>query len=404
MARIFQTLIASIIVGVCGGLSASVLLYSLNWATAYRDQHFTIVWLLPLAGLFIGFMYHKFGKESAGGTHLIIDEIHKNQKKVPLRMAPMIYFGTVLTHLFGGSAGREGTAVQMSVALADRLIHLLKFQRFERKRLLVAAVSAGFGAAVGAPIAGAVFGMEMSTVGRWDREAWVESFIASFVGYGVVSALQTPHSSFQQVEVGSINLEMIGGIIVAGIVFSIAAKVFIQSVHLSENLFSKVIKQNFFRPFLGGIIILGFYSYVGFDPYMGLGLQEIQKALLTMSTFEIPLNKFFATVLTLGSGFKGGEFIPLVFLGSTLGSALAILLPVSVRLLSALGFVSVFAGASNTPIACSILAAEIFGWRIFPFALLTCYISYFFSGKKSIYKTQKNLQKKFSMNLFKFII
>ncbi len=375
--------------GLSAGLAATVFLYALDWATELRDQNPIVIWGLPLAGLLIGWLYHRFGREVAAGNNLILDEIHDPKKVVPLRMAPLILVSTVITHLFGGSAGREGTAVQMGATLSDQLSRIFKIEIEERKILLVAGAGAGFGAAIGAPWAGVIFGMEVIHVGRLRLFAWFECLIASFVAYGTAILLKAPHSYFPVFEIPDLDTKIIFFVAVAAVVFGFAARIFVLTTHTVEWLQSKFISYPPLRPFLAGILLVGLFYIEGTYKYVGLGIPSIQEAFCAPATFREPVLKTFFTALTVGSGFKGGEFVPLVFIGTTLGSTLALILPVSFQLLAGLGFASVFGAAANTPIACTLMAVEIFGLRIAPYALVSCFISYYCSGQKGIYKSQR---------------
>lgn len=382
-----------LVVGAMAGAAAAAFLYALDWATYFRDQKPALIYFLPLAGLFIGWTYHRF-RNVAGGTNLILDEIHDPKKIVPIYMAPLILLSTVLTHLFGGSAGREGTAVQMGASLADQLSHLFPMEKGERKILLVAGAGAGFGAAIGAPWAGALFGMEVIAIGRLRPFAWFECLVASFAAYYMTLALHAPHSKYPLPEIPAFTVSAAITVIVAGVIFGLAALLFARGTHLVEKILAKV--SPVVRPALGGIVLVGLFHWEGTFRYVGLGIPVIQEALLQPASFHDSLFKALFTALTLGAGFKGGEFIPLVFIGATLGSALAVILPLPFSLLGALGFAAVFGGAANTPIACTLMAMEIFGFGIWPFALLACFASYFSSGHKGIYSRQKIDRNKFS--------
>jgi len=384
----------SLLSGLLAGLAATVFLYLLDWATNTRDQFPVLIWGLPIAGFIIGWVYYKWGQQSDRGNNLILDEIHDPQKTLPLRMAPLVLGGTLLTHLFGGSAGREGTAVQMGATLSDQLSKFFKIEAFERKILLVTGAGAGFGAAIGTPWAGVIFGMEVIQVGRLTPFAAIECIIASFVGYYTTVFLKAPHSEYPLFEIGNFDFKTFLFIAAAGIFFGLAARIFVFITHQVENLNSQMIRYPPLRPLVGGLLLVLFFYLESSNRYVGLGIPVIQEAFTEQAGFRDPALKAFFTALTVGSGFKGGEFIPLVFIGTTLGSALSVILPISFQLLAAVGFAAVFAGASNTPIACSIMAIELFGIEITPYALVACFISFFLSGKKSIYKSQRFLEKK----------
>lgn len=389
LSRYLRWSLLSALCGALAGLAASAFLVLLEWATDTRNLHPELIWLLPLAGLAIGMIYHHFGNGVDAGNNLILDEIHDPKNVVPIRMAPFVLIGTILTHLFGGSAGREGTAVQMGASLSDQLTHLFRIEPEERKILLVAGAGAGFGAAIGAPWAGAVFGMEVIAVGRLSLFAWFECLVASFVGYYVTILVGAHHSVFPAFVPPNFTLRTALLVAVAGVAFGLSVIVFVRLTHFIERLHKKFIPYAPLRPLVAGILLVVLYRIEGTYRFVGLGIPEIQTALRGPTAFSVPALKEFFTALTIGSGFKGGEFIPLVFVGATLGSALAAVLPLSVELLASVGFAAVFAGAANTPIACSIMAIEIFGYRIAPYAVIACFASYYASGHHGIYRSQK---------------
>lgn len=377
--------------GILSGAAAAIFLILLEWATRTRDQHPAIIWALPLAGLVIGLAYHHLGHDISKGNNLILDEIHDPKKIVPLKMAPFVLFGTVVTHLFGGSAGREGTAVQMGASLSDQLTRFFRIEPEERIILLVAGAGAGFGAAIGAPWAGAIFGMEVIAVGRLRLFAGFECIVASLVGFKTVVLLGGRHAVYAPYLIRGFDLKSAALVALAGVIFGLSVAAFVRLTHFIEGGLKRVVSYAPLRPLFAGILIVLLYRIEGTYRFVGLGIQEIQAALLSERSFSVPALKALFTALTIGSGFKGGEFIPLVFIGTTLGSALAAILPVSGPLLSSVGFAAVFGAAANTPIACSIMAVEIFGYRIAPYALIGCFAAYYASGHHGIYSSQKIL-------------
>jgi H+/Cl- antiporter ClcA len=379
----------SIGAGVLAGLAAAAFLHSLDWATQFRQAHPQVIWALPVAGLFIGWLYRSYGRDVSGGNNLILEEIHDPRNVLPVRMAPLILLGTVITHLFGGSAGREGTAVQMGASLSDQLAKIFPVEPEERKILLIAGAGAGFGAAIGAPWAGMIFGMEVIWIGRLRLFAWFECFVASFTATAVTWMLKAPHSQYPRIEIPGWDWQIFFFVALAGVAFGLTALLFSKLTHAVEKVLHRLIANPMWKPFVMGMILVALYHLEGSYRYVGLGIEWIQSALQAPVTFQEPMLKMFFTSLTVGSGFKGGEFIPLVFMGTTLGSALSIILPVSFSLLAAVGFAAVFAGAANTPIACSLMAMEIFGFQIAPYALVACFVSYFCSGHSGIYKSQR---------------
>ncbi|MFM8312807.1 MAG: chloride channel protein, partial [Deltaproteobacteria bacterium] len=342
----------------------------------------------PLAGFAIGWIYQSLGRDIQRGNNLIFEEIHEPKQILPARMAPLILLGTVVTHLFGGSAGREGTAVQMGAALSDQLNQFFKIDPKERKILLIAGVGASFGAAIGTPWAGIVFGMEVLYVGRLKIFAALECLIASFCAYATTLLLKAPHTVYPRPHLGLFSLTTLAWVSVAGILFGLVAVGFCRLTHLIEKLETRWISYAPLRPFVGGLVLIALYFSEGSFRYAGLGISTIQNSFLQVSSFKDPFFKCVATAITIASGFKGGEFIPLVFMGSTLGSALTHFLPVSTDLLAAVGFAAVFGAASNTPLACTLMAIELFGVGIAPYALVGCLMAYLFSSHRGIYSSQ----------------
>jgi H+/Cl- antiporter ClcA len=384
----------SILIGLLSGTAAAIFLISLNWATNYRDKNMWIIWILPIAGLFIGFCYQKYGKKAEAGTGLILEEIHNPKNIIPLRMAPFILIGTVITHLFGGSAGREGTAVQMGSTLADQLSHFFQINPSERKILLIAGAGAGFSAAIGAPLAGAIFGLEVIQIGKLKLFALFECLVASYVAYYTCHFLGASHSQFPNLNEVSFNMTTVGAVMLGGLAFGVTANIFVRFTHFIEHIQKKYIKAPILRPFIAGCVLLVLYYFEGSYRYVGLGIPVIQNSFVHTAAWYDPIFKVIFTAITIGSGYKGGEFIPLVFIGATLGSFLSMHLLISKALITSLGFASVFGAAANTPIACAIMACEIFGWKIAPYAFLSCWIAYYMTGHLGIYKNQKIIYSK----------
>lgn len=384
----------SAIAGVLAGTAAAVFLILLDLATKSRDAHPEIIWFLPLAGFVIGWIYWTYGGSSAKGNNLIIDEIHDPKNVLPPQMSPFVLLGTVITHLFGGSAGREGTAVQMGASLSDQMGRFFRVTAEERKILLTCGAGAGFGAAIGAPWAGVIFGMEVVRIGGFRPFAVPQSFIASFIAYGMTRLLHAPHTHYPEPDLPGFDIEILFYVILAGAAFGLCARAFTMATHFVENNLAKFVKYPPLKPALAGLAIVLLYRWEGSYRYAGLGLSVIQDSFLAPASFTDPAWKGFFTALTVGSGFKGGEFIPLVFMGATLGSALGLIFPVSFSLLTGLGFAAVFAGAANTPLACTVMAMELFGPRIGLYALVACTVSYLFSSHNGIYHTQRTDLKK----------
>jgi H+/Cl- antiporter ClcA len=374
--------------GVLAGIASWVFLEGLDRVTDFRIEHPRIVWLLPVAGLVIGLAYHYIGGRSAEGNDLLIDEIHEPTAWVPTRMAPLVLVGTWMTHLFGGSAGREGVAMQMSGTLSDGLAHIIGLRPADRRMLLIAALGGGFGAVFGVPLAGAVFALEVQSVGRVRYDALVPTLTASLVGDLVVHGLGYHHELRPQIHV-PIDGWLWLRIAAAGICFGLVAALFVAATHRVRRLLNRYVGWSPLRPVVGGAIVLALIGLFG-RAYIGLSLPLTAAAIAGVGVSSTAwLLKLVFTAVTLGSGFPGGEVTPLQVIGATLGCTLAGLFHLDPSLLAAVGFVAVFAGASNTPLACTIMGVEIFGGgAVVPMAI-GCVMSYVFSTQRGIYSSQR---------------
>ncbi len=376
-------------VAALAGSASAFFLVSLDWATATRDAHRWLIWLLPLAGFGVGWFYLKFGQHVEAGNNLLIDEIHDPKKVVPLRMAPLVLGGTVISHLFGASVGREGTAVQMGGALADQFTHFFRLKHEDRRIILMAGISAGFSSVFGTPLAGAVWALEVLAIGRLRYDALLACTVAAIVADQVCSLWGVHHTHYAIPDIPRITVWGLCAMVLAGIAFGLAGKVFADATHALGRWVKKTIGHGPLRPLLGGAVLAAAVMFFTADRYIGLGIPVIVEA------FEKPLpaydflGKMAFTVFSLGAGFKGGEVTPLFYIGATLGNALAPVLNMPFPLLAGIGFVAVFAGAANTPIASTLMAMELFGAEVGVYAGIACVISYLFSGHAGIYRSQR---------------
>lgn len=390
-----QWAVLGAIVGAAAGIASAVFLILLEHATIQRGRHEAIVYALPVAGLIIGAVYERWGKPIKGGNNLIIDTIHEGTAQIPLRMAPMVLIGTVLTHVFGGSAGREGTAVQMGASLADEIAHRVRVNRRTRRQLLAAGIAGGFGSVFGTPIAGAVFGLEVVCVGKMEYDALAPALIASLVGDWVTRHLGVVHTDYPiatSVDLTPLVLVELVGI---GVAMGLATMAFVELTHRLKAVLEARVPRLPVRMFLGGLAVVAMWKLIGTSDFLGLGVPTIVRAFkdpnLPAWTFAA---KLVFTSVTLASGFLGGEVTPLFFVGATLGSALARVLGLPIELGAGVGIASVFGAAANTPIALSIMAVELLGANILPHVVIVCVTAYLVSGHRGIYPSQRIVARK----------
>jgi H+/Cl- antiporter ClcA len=381
-------------VALLAGSASAAFLFALDWATAARDANPVLILWLPAAGLAVGFLYHALGRDVEAGNNLLLDEIQNPSRRVPFRMAPLVLLGTILSHLCGGSVGREGTAVQMGGALADQLSPLLRLDKKDRRLLLMAGMSGGFASVFGTPLAGAIFGFEVLAIGAMSYEAILPCFFAAVLADQVASAWGVHHTLYSAVGVPPMTGFGFLAAMIAGVAFGLTAKVFARLIHALSAAMRRLIAYAPLRPCVGGAVVAAALLLFGAERYAGLGLPVIQQA------FEQPVYpwdfavKGLFTIASLGSGLKGGEVTPLFFLGATLGNALAPLLHLPLSLLAAMGFAAVFGGAANTPLAATVLAMELFGAECASYVAIACVVSYHFSGHRGIYRSQRLAQSK----------
>ncbi len=387
-ADIVADVVAGGVVGVLAGIGSFVFLRSLTWATTQRLEHGWLLWFLPLAGLVLGTVNHRIGGSATRGTNLVLDEIFEPAGDAPpFRMTTLAMVGATITHLFGGSGGREGAAVQIAAGLTAPLRRA--FPSMSRRRLALAAMSGGFGSVFGVPFAGAVFGLEVQVLWRIRLRHVVTAIVASFVGDRVTRGLGLRHDSYAHFVMRHTPRVWLG-VVLVGVCSGLCAALFIEANHGLKYLMVRYVRIPGVRLAIGGVLVITGVVLTGTRTYLGLSLPLIDLALAggAVASFAFAIKLAF-TVVTLGSGFPGGEVAPLFCVGACLGSTLAQLADVSPLILVPVAFVSVFGAASHTPLACALVATELFGSGAAAPAIVACVLASLFCGRRSIYGHQR---------------
>ena len=386
--------ILSVLIGFLAGTATAVFLFCLDAVSAYREGHQWLIYCLPITGLFIGWSYYIYGVQVKKGNNLIIEQHRSEQKEtIPLIMAPLVLITTLLTHLVGGSTGREGTAVQMGGVIADQFTRKFNLTQSERSTLLIMGVSAGFSAVFGTPFAGAVFALELMIFKNCKWADVIPSFLAAYCAHYVCLIWGAHHTNYAIDLIPAISLKTILFAMMAGLLFGLTAFFFSRLHKWWATLFQKI-KYEPLRPFVGGIILvmvilfMNFTNYTDPTKFMGLGIPTISDAFIHKSGNYDFFLKILLTTFTLSAGFKGGEVTPLFFIGATLGNILIWFIPLPTALLAGMGFVAVFVGATHAAITGIVLGIEMFGLHAGIYIGIASVVSYFTSGNEGIYSAQ----------------
>jgi H+/Cl- antiporter ClcA len=375
------------VIGVLSGVLSAAFIEALNWATDTRESNNWLVYTLPLAGLLVGCSYHYFGRGLERGSNLIIDQIHSHSEWIPLRLTPLIFGASVISHVAGGSTGREGAALQLAAGVTDPISKKLGFNPADRSLMLIAAIAGGFGAVFGVPVAGAVFALEVQRVGRVRYEALVPAFVASFVGDAVVRGLGVTHTHYPNMPDIAWSASMAWKVALFGLIGGLIAMLFVHLTRFIKNSLKKYIAWYPARPVVGGVVLAVLILSFGWRDYSGLSIPLAVEA-MNGSVAGQWGTKLILTSITIGAGFVGGEFIPLFVIGALAGAGFAHIIGANVAVFAIIGSITVLAGATNAPLACTIIGVELFGGQGITFFALACAVAYATSGHTGIYHAQ----------------
>ncbi len=389
--------IFAILVGTIVGLCGSAFYFGMSYVTSLRTAHSWLIFLLPVGGLVIVGLYHLFHDEKDTGTNLVISAIHSGDE-LPFRMAPLIFVSTLITHLFGGSAGREGAALQMGGSIGNALGRLFRFDEKDKHVMIMCGMSAAFSALFGTPMAAAIFPMEMVSVGVMYYIALVPCVISSLVAHGIAVSFGVSNELFLIGEIPAFGILSSVKISVLAILCALVSILFCVILHQTEYLYKKLFKNPYLRVFAGGCLVVLLTCLVGSQSYNGTGINIIENCINGTVRPEAFLLKMIFTALTLGAGYKGGEIVPSFFTGAAFGCLFGNLLGFSPTLCTAVGMTSVFCGVTNSPITSLLISFELFGYDGMPYFLLATAFSYMLSGYFGLYRSQKIVYSKYKTN------
>lgn len=391
--QFLKWLVLALLSGLICGLMGTFFYCSIEEVTSFRLAHPYITLFLPFAGLVIVFIYRKLGVYKDKGTNLVLDSIHSHEQ-IPDVMAPLIYIGTVLTHLFGGSSGREGAALQMGGCIGVFMGKKFKMDEKDINVLTMCGMSAVFTAMFGTPITATIFSMEVISVGMFHYSAFVPCIIASTISLGVSGYFGIEKEMFTILNLPEMTIAGIGRIIVLSISCGLIAILFCKCVHSTHRIYSHLFKNKYIRIFVGGTVVSAFTFIEGSQYYSGAGFNIVLDAFNGQTEAWTFIIKLLLTALTLGAGFKGGEIVPALCIGASFGSTLAPFLGLDPAFGAGIGLICLFCGVVNCPIAAILLAMEMFGQHhLVPFAIASG-VSYVFSGCFGLYDSQKILYSK----------
>lgn len=388
----------SILSGAVIGSVGTLFYFGMSIVTLVRTKNPWIICLLPIGGLLIVGAYHVLHDEKDSGTNLVLSAIHSGDE-LPFRMAPLIFFSTLITHLFGGSAGREGAALQLGGSIGNGIGRLFHFDEKDKHIMIMCGMSAAFSALFGTPMAAAIFSMEVVSVGIMHYSALVPCVIAALVAHGIASSFGVTAESFPLGKIPAFTVKNAMKITLLAILCALVSVLFCILLHQAEYLYKKFFKNAYVRIFIGGCLVILLTLFVGDQTYNGAGMPVIEACMKTGTVaWQTFLLKMIFTAVTLGAGYKGGEIVPTFFIGASFGCLFGNLIGFSPVLCAAVGMSAVFCGVTNCPITSLLISFELFGYEGMPYFLLAIAFSYMLSGYYGLYHSQKIVYSKYKTN------
>lgn len=388
LLAVFRWLALGALIGIICGLVGSGFSLAVSYVTDLREEYSWILYTLPFLGLLSVVLYRAL-RVNGMGTDLSL-EACTSEKKVPILLMPAIFLSSVLTHMGGGSAGREGAALQLGSSAAGLVTTVFRLDEKTKRILTVCGMGAVFSAVFGTPVGACVFALEVALVGAFNLAAVFPAMVSSICAYGVSLLFGIKGEHFEITNAASFDIDTLWRVIVVAIACALMSIVFCKGLNISKKLFAKILKNEYLRIFVGGLVIVGLTLLVGNHDYNGGGIEVIESIFVTGEVFWAAfLLKTLFTCITVGAGYKGGEIIPSFFIGAALGAFIASLIGMDVALGAAVGMAALFCGVTNCPVATIFLSVELFGGDCVVLFALAVAVSFLLSGNISLYKTQK---------------
>ncbi len=384
----------SLIVGLVVGSIATMFHFGISIATMVREKNSWLIYLLPIAGLVIVRCYRIVKDEKEFSTNSVLSAIHSNEK-LPFKMAPLIFVSTIITHLFGGSAGREGAALQLGGSIGNGIGQLFHFEDDDKRIMIMCGMSAAFSALFGTPMAAAIFSMEVISVGIMQYSALVPCVIASLSAFTVAQAFGVGPELFLVKQIPNFTIFTASKVILLAVLCAVVSIAFCIMLHQAEALYKKLFTNPYLRIFVGGCLIIVLTLLVGDQTYNGSGMHVIEECVKGNVVWQAFLLKMIFTALTLGAGYKGGEIVPSLFIGASFGCLFGNVIGFSPSLCAAIGMTSLFCGVTNCPITSLLISFELFGYDGMPYYLLAVAFSYMLSGYYGLYSSQRIMYSKY---------
>ena len=387
----------SVMIGIIVGLVGACFHHAIDFVTELRGEYPWLLFFLPAAGLLIVWSYHITGMADDRGTEFVIKSV-RDGKTLRIRTAPLIFIGTVLTHLCGGSSGREGAALQLGGSISSVIGRGMKLGDRDRRVITMAGMAAGFSALFGTPVTAAVFAMELENVGVMYYAAIVPCILSALIAQLVAGKMGVTPTEFELLSIPDLSVMSLLRILVLGILCAVVSILFCALMHLAPKFYGRLTKNPYIEVMIGGCLVVVLMLIFGSD-YQGAGMDVINRAINGTARPEAFFIKILLTALTLAAGFKGGEIVPALFAGATFGCVIGGLLGLPASFGAAAGMVSVFCGVTNCPLASILLSYELFGGEGVALFSLAIAVSYMLSGYWSLYGAQRIVYSKTSVDV-----